>query len=203
MLLFGASMPSLTARQENYALAGAGALALLGTAVALWPTDPRLVVTDAVTDQIGQRDARPYWRSVLPASFPERQYPKDWCGAFALWALHQAELALDIDWVIGTGFLNKLPITRDPQPGDIAYFDTNQHHAVVTDVGLIGDRVGLVNGNGTGGAVSVSTSPKSAVKAFYSIEPLVTEALARRSASWLLGGALLAGGAAWLLLPSR
>jgi surface antigen len=62
-------------------------------------------------------------------------------------------------------------VTTKPKIGDIAYFTTNQHHAVV--VGVNGDSIQIVNGNGLGGKVTVSTTTRAAVTAFYSIVPLL------------------------------
>lgn len=196
----------LSPLQERLALLGAGTLAVASGAIALWPVSRRSRVVDAATDALGVRDARAFWRDVLPAGTPESQYPKDWCGAFALWCLHQAGLGLDLQWEFGPpnyGFLWRLPTTQNPQPGDVAYFDTNQHHALVTDIGLIGDRVGLINGNGMGGAVTASSAQRSSAAAYYSIEPLVVAASAGSMLPWLVGSASAAGVAAWCLLPNK
>lgn len=194
-----------TPQQERYAMLGAAALAALGAAYALWPVDPRVRVTDAATGQLGVTDARRFWADVLPPGTPVSSYPKDWCGAFALWALHQAGLGKGVLWEFGPpnyGFLYRLPHTNDPEPGDIAYFDHNQHHAIVTDVGLPGGRLGLLNGNGTGGAVTASSIDPSEALGFYSIAPLIAEADSG-ALPWLALGTALAGGAAYALLPSK
>jgi hypothetical protein len=119
-----------------------------------------------------------YWASALPNT-PGLEH-LDWCGAFALWALHNAGLALDWTWQLGLGFLltknHHLPTTPNPQPGDIAYFDHNQHEAVVAQVD--GDTITLINGNGTAGAVSQSQIQKSQATAFFSIAPLLSQAVA-------------------------
>ncbi len=80
-----------------------------------------------------------YWREVLGDKPPP--YPKEWCGAFALWCLHGAGIAKDVLWVSGIGFLShvegkklvwSVPKVTTPEPGDIAYFDKPyQHHALV------------------------------------------------------------------------
>lgn len=136
---------------------------------------PRESVVFAALSQVGNGDPKPYWDDVLPGVNVGKA---DWCGAFALWALHQAGLALDRKWVIGRGFLlvgsHPLPQTTNPQPGDIAYFNKNQHHAIVEFVST--GAVQLINGNGAGGKVSVSTVPKSSVTAFFSIKPLLDQA---------------------------
>lgn len=197
--------PALSPAEARYVAIGGGALLAAGAALLLWPTAPRTLVVGAATDMIGVTDARAFWRDVLPPGTPESSYPKDWCGAFVLWTLHQAGLGKDILWEFGPpnyGFLYRLPHTSTPQPGDIAYFDTNQHHALVTDVGLIGGRLGLLNGNGTGGAVTGSTIAPSQAAGFYSIQPLIDEAKGS-VLPWLACGTLLAGGAAYALLPGR
>ena len=90
-----------------------------------------------------------------------------WCGAFALWALHKAGVARNVFWQVGNGFLSHFPTTSNPQPGDIAYFNQYQHEAVISSV--TSATVGLINGNGTGGKVTVSTVPRSSVTAFYNV----------------------------------
>ncbi len=74
---------------------------------------------------------------------------------------------------MGDGFIGplRLPITSNPQPGDIAYFTNNQHEAIVEKVN--GNTVKLINGNGQGGKVSLSSVDRSKVAAFYSIEALL------------------------------
>lgn len=136
------------------------------------PRDPRALVVRAATAEVGSSDAAKYWADAMPGVNAKGL---DWCGAFCLWALHQAGLALDRHWVIGKGFIlvgpHPLPTTKDPKPGDIAYFNKNQHQAIVSSVSPTA--VTLINGNGTGGKVSPSTVLKSAVTAFFSIEPLL------------------------------
>lgn len=199
-------MLRLSPTQERIVFLSAGALAAIGGAIALWPVSRRARVVEAATDALGITDARPFWRAVLPPGTPESQYPKDWCGAFALWCLHRAGLGLDLQWEFGPpnyGFLWRLPTTQDPLPGDIAYFDNNQHHALVTDIGLIGDRVGLINGNGTGAAVTASSTERTHAAAYYSIQPLIDAASSGSTLPWLLGSAAATGLGAWWLLPSR
>lgn len=158
-----------------FAALGIGTLYMFST-----PVDPRRKqIVNAVLSQIGEKDPLPYWRDAMPNA-SESEYPKDWCGGFALWAVHQGGIGKTLEWLIANpndpkhlqGFLiPNLMQTRNPQPGDIAYFDHNQHHAVVADV--FGDSVQLVNGNGVGEQVTVSSLPKQAVTAFFSIEPLL------------------------------
>ena len=184
---------------QGWALAGLGAVGVAASAYALWPVPPRVRVVRAAQSQLGRSNAAPYWADVLPGVAPSG-YPPDWCGAFALWTLHQAGLARDLNWVIGQGFLDHLPTTQSPLPGDIAYFTNNQHQAVVTDVSYDGT-IGLVNGNGTAGAVSPSETQFSHVAAFYSIEPLLASAESDSALPWILGSAVVLGAGAWVLLP--
>lgn len=132
----------------------------------------RALVTTAAVNEIGNGDPKKYWDDVLPGVNVGHA---DWCGAGALWSLHQAGLALDRKWTIEKGFIlvgpHPLPPTKTPLPGDIAYFQHNQHQAVV--VGVEGDLVQLVNFNGAAGKVSPSTIHKSQATLFYSIEPLL------------------------------
>jgi len=135
----------------------------------------RAAVVAAAVSQLGNDDPQLYWDDVLPGKDPTGM---DWCGAFALWCLHQAGLALDWMWEIGEGFAlsddhKSLPTTTTPRPGDMAYFEHNQHMGVVELV--TPTAVQLVNGNGTGGAVTRSTALRSDVTAFYSIAPLLAE----------------------------
>jgi hypothetical protein len=135
----------------------------------------RAAVVAAAVSQLGNDDPKLYWDDVLPGKDPSGA---DWCGAFALWCLHQAGLALDWMWEIESGFAlsdkhQSLPVTKSPLPGDMAYFDHNQHMAVVELV--TPTAVQLVNGNGTAGAVTRSTALRSSVSAFFSIAPLLAE----------------------------
>ncbi len=146
----------------------------LGTALAvaimgayLWPSRRERVVNAALRE-LGNGDPGRYWDAVLPG----QAAPADWCGAFALWALQQAGLATGWRWEVGKGFLYRLPLTTRPDKGDVAYFDKSQHHAIVADLLMNGD-VELLNGNGAIGVVTRTVVPRSAVTAFYSIEPLL------------------------------
>lgn len=124
--------------------------------------------------EVGKADLDRYFASACPpcvGSHPE------WCGIFALYILRQAGLT-DWQWRVGSGFLERkggLVRTNDPKPGDMAYFNSNQHHAIV--VGVRGDTVDLVNGNGQGGVVTESSPSKGKAAAYYSIQPLIDAAL--------------------------
>lgn len=88
-----------------------------------------------------------------------------YCGGFALWVLHRAGLFPGLPWEPGRGFCHRLPRTSNPQPGDIAYFDRLQHHAVV--VGIDGDVVTTVDGNQPG--IAIRKRSRDEVTAFFSI----------------------------------
>jgi hypothetical protein len=122
----------------------------------------RAVVLIAST-QLGLSDASKYWKSVGQPQL----MGQSWCGAFTLWALHKVGIARNVMWQVGSGYLSHFPITTNPQPGDIAYFDKYEHEAIVSKV--VGSTVNLINGNGTGGKVTASTVPISTVKAFYNV----------------------------------
>ena len=134
----------------------------------------REAVAQAALSQVGSGNAKRYWDDVLPGVDVGET---DWCGAGALWSLHQAGLALDRQWKLGSGFLltpPALPTTTQPALGDIAYFDHKQHHAVV--VGVAPGLVELVNFNGTAGLVSRSSIQPAQATAFFSIAPLISTA---------------------------
>lgn len=135
-------------------------------------------------EEEGNADHARYWLDVLD---PPQAHPKDgalrplsWCGAFALWCLHQAGVAHGIKWIPGQGFLFRLKRTACPRVGDIAYKDQPfQHHGVVVEVGPIeGGKpawVSTANGNSgptAGGRVVLRfQQPLSAWTCFYDVEP--------------------------------
>jgi hypothetical protein len=122
----------------------------------------RKAVVLVAKSQVGKSDATKYWNGLL-----KPPYPPSWCGAFTLWAFHKIGVAKNIGWQVGQGYLFHFPITTNPKPGDIAYFDKFQHEAIVSSV--TNDKIGLINGNGTAGKVTLSTVPKSTVRAFYNV----------------------------------
>lgn len=123
----------------------------------------RHAVVLVAKSQVGQSDAAKYWASVGQPSL----LGQSWCGAFTLWCLHKVGIARNVMWQIGSGYLSHFPITNTPKIGDIAYFDKFQHEAIVSSVSPIA--VGLINGNGTAGKVSISTVKPSSVRAFYNV----------------------------------
>ncbi|HEX6826586.1 MAG TPA: CHAP domain-containing protein [Nitrospiraceae bacterium] len=132
---------------------------------------PRIRVVKAAASQLGVQNPDKYWSLVQPGLVGTKSA---WCGGFALWALKQAGLAPNTPWQIGKGFteINGLPRTKNPLPGDIAYFDQPyQHHAIVTSND--GLNVNTIDGNQAGNTVAVKTRPLSAATAYYSIQPFI------------------------------
>lgn len=143
-----------------------------GAALLFTGSDYRKKVVAIARGEIGPQDPDKYWAVVQPALMGN---PKgiSWCGGEALWVLHQAGLT-DIMWEIGKGFAAKhLPTTRDPLPGDIAYFDQPfQHHAIVEKIE--GGNLYTIDGNQSPGEqVLPKIRNKNSATAFYSIQPLI------------------------------
>lgn len=128
-------------------------------------------VVEIARSQLGKADLSRYFASVAPEYVGSRP---EWCGIFALWVLHEAGLAAGVKWIVAKGFLFRLPQTTEPKPGDIAYFTSNQHQAVVAAVRP--GEVDLINGNGSGGVVTESTAPIERAAAYYSIQPWIDAA---------------------------
>ncbi len=139
------------------------------------PLDPGSVRDRIVAwaeSQEGESDPSPYWQQVLGRP----NGPKSWCGAFAMTALQKQGLATGLQWATGKGLeksLPKLTKTAAPQRGDIAYYKTNQHMAIVADVH--GETVRLVNGNGAAGRVTINERPLSDAAAYYDVQPYIDE----------------------------
>lgn len=139
----------------------------------------RMAIVETALNEVGESDSSKY--GAAPGV--------DWCGIFDLWVYHENGVLTDVEWAyaedvsgdgkIDFGFLmvppNALPMTNDPEPADIAYFNTNQHHAMVREVRE--DEVDLINGNGKGGKVTLSTVPRSKVTAFFSVAPYLKDSL--------------------------
>lgn len=139
--------------------------------------DRRRAVVSVAEAELGAGRAPEYWRDVLGPDY-RGTFPQHWCGAFALWCLHQVRLALSVHWLVGKGFceVQRLPKTTTPLPGDVAYLDKPfQHHAVVK--AIEGDVVVTVDGN-QGGPTPVQEKrrKRSAFTCFYSIAPFLSAA---------------------------
>lgn len=111
----------------------------------------RLELQTVTNGQFEPAQVNGYWADVLHIK-PSDPHPPEWCGAFALWCLHQAGLALELDWKFGPphyGFLYNLkPLAygKPPEPGDIGYQDQPyRHHFVVERVE--GETVHTIEGN--------------------------------------------------------
>ena len=161
------------------ALIAAGAWLLRGDSASSCSEDSyRKKVVDAARSQVGKRDLDTYFADAAPQFVG--QHP-EWCGIFALWALHQAGLAKSKQWKTGLGFVEvppALPKTHDPKPGDIVYYIKYSHHAVVGAVNDDGT-IEAINGNGQGGVVSLSRPKIADATSIYSIFKLIEEAQAQ------------------------
>lgn len=153
----------------------AGGALLIGKR--LKPDHPRIRVVKAAASQLGVQNPDKYWALVNPGLVSSG---KAWCGGFALWVLKQAGLAPNMLWHTnqnreGYGFAEvyRLPKTKNPQPGDIAYYDQPfQHHAIVT--ANDGRTVSTIDGNQAGNTVAPRERPLSSATAYYSIQPLLS-----------------------------
>lgn len=118
---------------------------------------------------------REYWADVLPPGTPVHDYPKHWCGALCLFAIHRAELGLDVFWKGGFAarVLKQRAPGELPQPGDVAYFKRYQHHAVVERVDAEALTFDSIDGNQSPGIVRRAGRKLAAAAAFYSLEPLL------------------------------
>jgi hypothetical protein len=139
----------------------------------------RMRLVDLVRAEEGNGEEPDYWLEAYGSVPKKGAYA--WCGVFALWALRRLGLTAMM-WQTGPkayGFIYpcKLPVTRDPKPGDIAYFTRNQHHAIVLAVDA--ENVTLCNGNGAMGRVSIGVTPRKSVASFFSIQPLINSKLAK------------------------
>lgn len=119
-----------------------------------------------------------YWADVLHQR-ETAPHPPQWCGAFCLFNLHKAGLGLDLLWRFATatdkrsGFLWALHRTLVPEPGDIAYFEHWQHHALVRC--MVGsDQFDSIDGN-QGPVTPIKLHERSVREAtsFFSIQPLI------------------------------
>lgn len=121
----------------------------------------RQLVCWIAKSQVGKSDATKYWNGLL-----NPPYPPSWCGAFCLWCFHKVGVAKE-GWVVGKGFLYRYPTTTTPQKGDVVYFTKYQHQAMI--VGVSGDTLTLVNGNGNGGKVTLGTCKLKDASGFYNV----------------------------------
>lgn len=148
---------------------GIGIAATVGVVFSLVRETSRERIVRIAGVWVGSGEDRAFYRSAcLPDS-----YTGEWCGIFALFVLHTAKVALDVCWEVGKGFLYHLPLTDNPQPGDIAYKDAPwQHHAIVESYDAATNTFVGIDGNGPGGLVT--RAERSAIGyVFYSIQQWV------------------------------
>ena len=134
----------------------------------------RTTLVDLIDAERANPDPEKYWAEVWKTPGP---HPKHWCGALVLWGLRLVGLTQQA-WKVEVGFIGplKLPTTKTPQVGDVAYFAKNQHQAVVASVAPDGSFETL-DGNAAGGAIARTTRKAGAATAFYSIQPLIDRLL--------------------------
>lgn len=146
----------------------------------------RMAIVTTALNEVGNSEPKKYYLGVVKGIVSGHL---DWCGIFGLWVYHQNGILTDVTWHFGDdtnhdghpefGFLmvppKALPMTNTPEPGDIAYFNRKQHHAVVEAVQI--NEISLINGNGLGGKVTRSTTHRQAVTAFFSIAPYLKDSV--------------------------
>jgi hypothetical protein len=106
----------------------------------------RLNILSIAVGQLGSSDWRKYQADAAKWTNGQRV---EWCGVFTLWVLHQVGLYTGWQFEMSKGYLYRLPLTSNPLPGDIAYFTSKSHHAIVYDIQ--GDTLYTVDGNDGGG----------------------------------------------------
>jgi hypothetical protein len=143
------------------------------------PSDERADVIFEAQSHVGkwtESDVDTLWREVGVPNFVGHWHDKSWCGAFALRCLRRTLPACaDWTWKPGVGFLevHGLKKVSLPEPGDVAYYGANQHHAIV--VSAQNGHVTIVNGNGMPApleGVTITTRPISDAAAYYSLRGL-------------------------------
>mgnify|MGYP001600074247 CR=1 FL=1 len=153
----------------------------------------RKEVAHIASNEEHSKDSAKYWKEVLPSNW-QGPYPKEWCGAYALWCLHKG-LNCELIWEFATstkresGFLHHLTMIRrgvEPNIGDIAYRDKPfQHHAVVTAAGIDADGIPFVitqdgNSGDPPGEVLEHWNEQKHWTCFYSIQELVEDAMSEQ-----------------------
>lgn len=145
------------------------------------PASVRGKVVAAARGELGEQSPDKYWQVVCPQLMG---HPHDvsWCGGFTLWVLRQVGLT-DWDWLVGKGFVFRLPTIGLPEPGDIAVFRKGSdgkdiwHHAIVER--CANGRVYTLDGNTMAfprEGVTARDRPIDTNATFYSIRNLVSAA---------------------------
>lgn len=139
------------------------------------PDEYRAAIVQAALGELDSLNSRvaDYWVDVGA----DEPYPLQWCGAFALWCLHEADCGLGVSWEIGRGFLlvppHALRLVCVPQPGDVSYKpQPYQHHAIVERV--VGARVYTVDGNqGPPSYIKQSSHLLGIEHSYFDVSPLI------------------------------
>jgi hypothetical protein len=128
----------------------------------------------AAQGEIGPGNPAEYWRI---CEAPD-MLGKAWCGAFVLRSLKVVGLAPASVWVVARGFAipDGLPTTDTPRPGDVAYFNRAQHHAMVAGL----DPLVTIDGNAPDVKRRIRMHDPADV--YYSIEPYLEAELNRQDA---------------------
>lgn len=181
------ALPSLPLVPSPSALSSFGKLSASGGAMAepgtreafLCSARRELALVEAGT--FSAERVKAYWADVLRQS-PNLPHPPHWCGAFALFNLHQAALGLALFWRFETqtdkrsGFLYALSrvTAKDVRPGDLGYQHVPaQHHFIVEQVD--GEKLFSIDGNaGTAKPIQrVARRRSDPALAFYSLKRLL------------------------------
>jgi len=131
-------------------------------------TRTRKRIIEVARNELGPQNPDKYWVETAPGLTGTNAA---WCGGFALWVLHEAGVGVDVPWVIGKGFCFRLPQTTNPKPGDIAYFDRAQHHAIVVSVD--DGTLHTIDGNQPGETVAERSRLRGEARAFFDVGPLI------------------------------
>lgn len=157
--------------------AGVGALVMGGLAIMV--DDRRSRVVQAAANEAAAYGDAPRVELYWETSGLRAPFPKQWCGAFAEWALRQADLPVH-PWVIWNGheagfiYPSHLRVTSTPEPGDVMYIDIPwRHHGIVEFVDAEG--VHTIEGNTPGITRHVHPLGTPGV-VYFSIAPLVEAA---------------------------
>lgn len=147
----------------------------------IYTGDPFDTLPKGVEPRMDPRARWEIWRGALSDDWSDAQIDgyqyKHWCGAFSLVCLHDAELALDVFWKDGLGYVEPQKLTRvsTPEPGDIAFFDHNSHYAIVEKVR--GNLFDSIDGNQgltlAHPSIKLHTRELKSARAFYSISKLL------------------------------
>ncbi len=138
------------------------------------PAEARLRVVAIARAELGEQDPQRYYRDAAPQFVGVTPNAIAWCGVFALWCYRKAGLTSKT-WVTGRGFAEGyMPRVQLPEPGDLAYYASGQHYAIVEAVGA--GKVHTIDGNAMRApleGVVMRTRALTDAAAYYSIARLV------------------------------